>query len=351
MSKTKVATKKRRRAAPAVDWQRMTDDELLDMRIRDFRLHIKGSCLEPRINQLYDELAARGIAFRPQTYLADEWFCPDNVPVIGIPFCLAHPRLQAIEQRMMLEVEGGTEASCMRLLRHECGHAINYAHRIYRLTRWRELFGPFSQRYSNAYESQPYSRRYVVHLADQYAQSHPDEDFAETFAVWLAPDSRWQERYKGWPAMKKLLYVDKLMKRLGPRSQVNERSEMPYAATRMTSTLRAHYQKRRKHLGDGFPGYYDECLLRLFSRSPDGKELKAARFLRRHRRHLVSSVTSWTGQRKYDTNELIQKLVRRCEALELYVSRDEADMLLQTSAFVTAVVNRLLAPVHREDHR
>ncbi|NKB24270.1 MAG: hypothetical protein GKR87_07845 [Kiritimatiellae bacterium] len=178
-------------------WANRSDEELLKIRICDFNLEIEGSELAPRIDKLYKELESKGIFFKPTCYLTTEWLCPDKIPMIGIPFCLAHPRLKQLERNMMLEVEGGTETTCIQLLRHEMGHAINYAYRLYRRTRWRELFGPFSTEYNeHNYYSRPYSKQYVLHLPDNYAQAHPDEDFAETFSVWLTPNLDWQKNIK-----------------------------------------------------------------------------------------------------------------------------------------------------------
>ena len=119
-----------------IDWEQLSDRELMDVRVRDLNLRVEGSVLEPRVEQLYEELEAKGLGFRPPCYLADEWLCPDRQPIIGIPFWLAHPRLARIEQRMMYEVEGGAEEWCMKLLRHECGHAINYAYELFKKTRF-----------------------------------------------------------------------------------------------------------------------------------------------------------------------------------------------------------------------
>ena len=117
-----------------------------------------------------------------------------------------------MEKKMMLEAEGSTEDWCMKLLRHECGHALNYAYKFFEQRGWRKLFGRFETPYYHVtYHAKPYSKRYVIHLEDNYAQAHPDEDFAETFAVWLDPAQDWRIRYRGWPAMKKLEYVDALM--------------------------------------------------------------------------------------------------------------------------------------------
>jgi hypothetical protein len=342
MKASRVQGRTRAVARAPVDWTALSDDALLALRVRDLNLRIEGSRLEPMVRRLYDELRCRGIRFCPPCYLADEWFCPDKVPVIGIPFVLAHPRLCQLEQRMMYEVEGGNEMSCMQLLRHECGHALNYAYRLYRRSRWREVFGPFSTRYGGGYSARPYSRRFVAHLSDQYAQSHPDEDFAETFAVWLTPGSEWETRYAGWPALDKLRYVDHLMRTTCTQAPAVTVRETPYSAARMTSTLAAHYERRRRGLKDSFTGYYDEHLARLFRHK--GTEA-ASRFLRRNRRRLVDAVTGSTGDRKYDIHQLLVKLARRCDALALQAPGDDGGVTLaNTAAFVTAVASQAVRP-------
>ena len=107
----------------------------------ELNLSIEGGALEKRIADLYEELAARGIQFRPHFWLSDEWFTPDGVPGIAIPFYLAHPRLARLEREQMLEVEGGTPSWCMRILRHEVGHAIDNAYLLRRRSRRQAMFG------------------------------------------------------------------------------------------------------------------------------------------------------------------------------------------------------------------
>jgi hypothetical protein len=327
-----------------IDWEALSDEELLQIKIRDFNLSIHESPLEPFIKNLYNELDAKGITFHPPCYLTDEWLCPEGEPIIGIPFCLAHPRLRHIEQKMMLEAEGGTDASCMRLLRHETGHALNYAYKLYNKTRWRELFGPFSSKYSNSYYSQPYSKRFVIHLENNYAQAHPDEDFAETFAVWLTPNFCWERKYSGWPAIKKLRYVDSLMKKISNEApKIICQQQPPWSASRMTSTLEAYYERKRKVLGEEFKGFYDANLMKLFSRQHDTPSSeRASRILRRHRRTLLNHITKWTGHRKYDVYELINKLIGRCEALELYGKEED---IIGAATLITAIAgNKLRTP-------
>src|SRR2546422_9534718 len=215
------------------------------MRICDLALKIKGSFLEPHIKRLYSELNDRGIRFKPHVWLSEEWFSPDSVPGIAIPFYLAHLRLMKLERRQMLEVEGGTDLECMRILRHEAGHALDTAFRLHFRRRWLKLFGSFTQPYPDSYKPKPNSRSYVLHLGAWYAQAHPAEDFAETFAVWLTPGSRWRERYEGWPALDKLEYIDELMNELAgtkPRNRTRTKEE---PIKEKNTTLREHYRRQR----------------------------------------------------------------------------------------------------------
>jgi hypothetical protein len=192
--------------------------ELLNSRVCDLGLQVEGSPLEPHVLRLLRELAVRGLAFVPEFYLTDAWGCPDGVPAVGIPFYLADKRLARVEEEQTGEVEDA--AQIMMLLRHEAGHAINYAYRLYEREGWAETFGPFTKPYRDSFRPDPSSRQFVRHIAHHrhgrtYAQKHPDEDFAETFAVWLTPRSGWRHRYRTWPALRKLQYVDRLMRSRG----------------------------------------------------------------------------------------------------------------------------------------
>src|SRR5262245_45509045 len=195
------------------EWATWSDEQLLAVRMCDLGLTIQGTQIEARIAKINEELQARQLVL-PHYYLSDEWFTPDGVPGIAIPFYLAHPRLEKLELAQMLEVEGGDPESCLRILRHEAGHAIDNAYRLRRRPTRRRLFGMPDTEYPEYYLPKPYSKSFVQHLDHWYAQSHPDEDFAETFAVWLDPNSMWATRYAGWPALRKLEYLDRLMRQL-----------------------------------------------------------------------------------------------------------------------------------------
>jgi len=181
--------------------------QLLTVPIRELGLSLERSPIAPFVRELYAELYAAGLhRFRPRCYLSDEWGCPSEEPVIGIPFYLGDSRVARLEDAVN-DVEN--EREIMMYIRHEAGHAFNYAYELFRGDEWHELFGSFRRPYRDDFPFVPFSKDYVRHIAGWYAQKHPDEDFAETFAVWLDPESNWRERYRGWGAMKKLLYVDR----------------------------------------------------------------------------------------------------------------------------------------------
>jgi len=306
------------------DWVDLPDEELLNLRLGDLGLRIEGTRLELRIEQLYQELAERGLSFRPHCWLSDEWFTPDGIPGVAIPFYLAHPRLERLEARQMLEVEGGSKSWCMRILRHEAGHAIDNAYRLGRRRSWGRVFGNASQPYPEHYSPKPYSKSYVQHLDMWYAQAHPSEDFAETFAVWLKPRSTWRSQYSGWPALKKLVYVDKLMGEVATRRPlvVSRRQVDPVRTLR--KTLREHYEEKKERYGVGHPSFYDRDLLKLFSNAPEHRRnLAAAVFLRRNRRHLRQAIGEWTGQYQYTMDQVLNEMIDRCRELRLRLRRSE----------------------------
>src|SRR6516162_2197219 len=224
-----------------VDTLRPELQELLAKPIRELGLKLEGSPIEKLVQQLYAELGRKGIAkFRPACYLTDEWGCPSGEPIIGIPFYLANAELASLE-RQMNDLEDQRET--MMYLRHEAGHAFNYAYKLYRSPEWKALFGPYRRRYLDNYRPVPFSRNYVRHLAGWYAQKHPDEDFAETFAVWLTPRSGWRKRYRGWGAMAKLRYMDRIARTLGKTDPPRRRGRPDISVEEMEPTVREFYRQ------------------------------------------------------------------------------------------------------------
>jgi hypothetical protein len=345
---TKSGTSRRGRSAEPV-WASLRDEQLLELRLCDLGVRIEGTALETRIQKLYDELQTRDIKLRPHCWLAEEWFSPEGIPGIAIPFYLAHPRLMRLERHQMLEVEGGNERWCMKILRHEAGHAIDTAYRLYRRRIYRDVFGKSSQPYPTYYQPRPYSKRFVLHLDYWYAQSHPVEDFAETFAVWLKPNSRWRSRYRTWPALKKLRCVDALMSEVrGKKPPVTSRVHVdPLKGVR--KTLREHYQAKRAHYGVDYPQFYDRDLLKLFTAAAkrEGSE-SAAKFLRRVRPELRRMVGQWTGQYQYTIDQVLGEMIDRCRELNLRRERPEEEVKLDAMVLLTVqTMNYLHGGHHR----
>jgi hypothetical protein len=324
-------------------WASLRDEDLLAFRIRDLGVRIEGSELEPRVAALYGELDARGLRLRPPCYLGDEWFSPSDVPAIAIPFYLAHTRLKQLELHQMMEVEGGTPEWCAQLLRHECGHAFDHAYRFSSRRKWRAIFGSPDIDYEpETYRPRPYSKGFVRHLPNWYAQAHPDEDFAETFAVWLgASREQWGARYHGWKALEKLEYVDELMREATRRSPTVRGGRRRADASKMRSTLARYYGTRRKLWGQDQPGFYDADLRRIFGEVPAGHGTAAA-FMRRRRKAIVAGVVRWTGQRKYVVDDLARKLVERCAELALHATSDEVALALDVGAYLGSLVTNHL---------
>ena len=330
------------------DWADLDDEALLDLRLAELPLTIEGP-LADRVAQLGRELQERGLQLPLHFYLSDEWFTPDGTSAIAIPFYLAHPRLSKLEEAQMLEVEGGEHEWCMRILRHEAGHAIDNAFRLRLRRQRRQIFGLPSEPYPEFYTPKPYSKSFVLHLDAWYAQSHPDEDFAETFAVWLTPTSEWRQRYAGWPALKKLECMDELMASIRQRPpRVTNQDEID-ALYRLRRTLRQHYRNKRRYYGIDYPHFYDRDLRRLFSEAPEFAEnMTAAQFLERTRRQTRRLVAGWTGIYQYTIDKVLVDMITRCRELKLRLAVPE-DRARQEFAVLLTV--QAMNYLHSGGHR
>jgi Putative zinc-binding metallo-peptidase len=331
-------------------WEKLSDEELLKQRLGTLRVAVEGTWLEDCLNTLYEELEERGIRLRPHAWISSEWFSPADVPGIAIPFYLAHPRLMKIEKKMMLDVEGGTWSECMAILRHEAGHAVQHAYQLQHRRRWQQLFGPSSKHYPRYYRPNPASRRYVQHLRLWYAQSHPDEDFAETFAVWLRPRSNWRTRYAGWPALKKLEYVDELMAEIaGKRPPVTNRERVD-PLRELGQTLGEHYEKKQAFYAFTPPKTYDRDLQRLFIADPRHRRGQpASSLIRRHRARIRRLVARWTGENQLTLDAVLDDMISRCRELDLRAVGSERKLVLDFTVLLTAkTMHALFGPSRRK---
>src|SRR5215831_555956 len=330
-------------------WEKLSDEQLLKQRLSSLRVAVEGTWLEDCLRTLYEELEGRGIRLRPHAWVSSEWFSPANAPGIAIPFYLTHPRLMKIEKKMMLDVEGRTRSECMAILRHEAGHAVQHAYRLQRGRRWQQLFGPSSKHYPRYYRPNPASRHYVQHLRLWYAQSHPDEDFAETFAVWLRPRSNWRTRYAGWPALKKLKYVDELMDEIAGQRPLLTGREQVEPLNRLTDTLGDHYRKKQALYALDAPTTYDRDLLRLFSADPRHyRSQSASMFIRRNRARIRRLVAKWTGEYQLTLDAVLDDIVARCRELNLRAVGPERELIIEFAVLLTAkTMHALFGPSRR----
>jgi hypothetical protein len=313
--------------------------EILDKPIKELGLKLEGSPLDRRVQQLYRELERKGLKkFRPLCYLTDEWGCPSGEPVIGIPFYLADPRLAKLEKDLN-DLEDNRQI--MMYLRHEAGHAINYAYGLYKTPEWKRLFGPYRRQYRDDYRPIAFSRRFVRHMEGWYAQKHPDEDFAETFAVWLTPRSGWREKYKDWPAMEKLQYVAHVARQLGDVEPARQRGRKDISVDEMDTTVAQFYETALSEQPPP-PGdlTLDTDLRDIFNVSRRRKNgvRPAADLLRENRKPLVDKLAYWTGVQRPLAKKLVESIEARAAELDLRAdAKQEKTYLTEITVYATAL--------------
>jgi hypothetical protein len=331
-------------------WTSWPDERLLQLRLRDLKVTVEGTWLEASLSAIHDELDQRGLRIRPHAWISDEWFSAESTPGIAIPFYLAHPRLMRLERRMMSDVEGGTVPECMRILRHEAGHVVQHSYQLQRRRRWQQLFGRSSIRYPHYYRPNPASKNYVQHLRLWYAQSHPDEDFAETFAVWLKPRSDWRTRYADWPALRKLEYVDQLMAEIATQRPALTGRLKVDPLSRLNRTLAEHYEKKRALYAVDPPTIYDRDLRRIFSDDPkDRRSPPAAMFLRRNRARIQQMVSKWTREYRPALDAVLNDMIARCRDLRLHAAGAERQLVVDFALLLMArTVDSLYSPARRQ---
>jgi hypothetical protein len=310
---------------------------ILSRRVCDLPLKIEGTHLEELITRLYLELEKAGISIKPQIYLSDGWGCPNLVPLIGIPFYLVDQNLCNLKEQLTgIEAEDDTEV--MMILRHEAGHAFNYAYRLYNETAWEKVFGRFSLPYQEEYKVIPFSAQFVRHVPGWYVQKHPDDDFAETFAVWLMPESDWQKRYTGTQALVKLLYIDKLATKYYKQTPIVTDGKLDMPVNEMTMTLGSWYLQNKEGHDSNITLHriVDEDLMRLF---PAVEGQPAIDILHVNRRQLIRDVHYWTGIDRNTLVTLVDELLDRIRFLGLKVGPDQTTTIIgSVSVFVTTLV-------------
>jgi hypothetical protein len=313
-------------------------DKLLNTPINKLGLRINKPPLTNCIRNLYGELETKGISFRPPCYLSNGWGCPDLVPIIGIPFYLASPELSRLHAELGYDVEN--KRIITRTLRHEAGHAVNYAYRLYDRPEWRRIFGPINKAYDDHYIPNPFSKQHVMHVKHYYAQKHPDEDFAEAFAVWLTPGGAWKRLYAGTPVMEKLLYVGKISAEIAKMKPVIKSSEKDIPVEEMQFTLLEYYGVTPEQHKRETAAYLEEVLSEIFTTpAPGVKTIPAAQFIRRYREELVARISFWAGVDRIKVKQIFNTFAVAAERLGLRAPlKGQQSMLIDLTSLLTFYV-------------
>jgi hypothetical protein len=321
------------------------ESNLFEAPIRDLKLAIDQTTLAPILEEFRGELKAKGITrVIPRFHLSTEWGVPFGTVVIGIPFYLARPELTELHGEEVGHIEGLSRADTLRYLRHEMGHVINYAYKLYDDEAWVKLFGSITQPYLEDYRPQPFSRRYVRHLPGWYAQKHPDEDWAETFAIWMTPGQDWQSEYSRWPsALAKLKYCDATMARLNQQDPLVTSTELDEDVGELKYSLKDFYknQPAEAESAAGVDGdlraIFDDLAL-LADGAPAGEIRPAGPLIRRLERALMADVYQWTGHFPERTRTLVRQLAQRADALKQgYPASAETDAVVGITILVTSL--------------
>jgi hypothetical protein len=325
---------------------RFHESNLWSTPIRDLGLTIEGTRLEPILAEFMEELRQVGITrVRPRFYLSTEWGVPFETVAIAIPFYLARPDLTALHVERVGLVEGFDRADILRYLRHEMGHVMNYAYRLYDQEEWVKQFGSITQPYYEEYRPEPFSRRYVRHLPGWYAQKHPDEDWSETFAIWMTPGLDWRAEYGGWPvAYAKLAYCSRIMTVLRDQDPEVTSSELDEDVGEIEYSLDQYYGDAGDSPGDLPPGL-DGALRAIFEDlgPPDGLSLDAplrpaAHLIRRLEPELMANIFRWTGHFPERTRVLLRYLADRAAQLEQgYPEEREESAIMALTTLVTGL--------------
>jgi Putative zinc-binding metallo-peptidase len=316
----------------------------LSVPIRELGLSIEGSPIEPILQEFLSELQQAGVRrLSPDFYLSTEWGVPFPSISIGIPFYLARPELIEVHAGQGEYLEGVGKDELLRFLRHEMGHVVNYAYRLYEREDWVKRFGSMTQPYLEHYRPEPFSRRHLRHLPGWYAQKHPDEDWAETFAVWMTPDADWRAAYRESPeALAKLDYCDRVMRELAGRDPLTTTIDHDEDASELQSSLEEFYRKAVESGADPLPPGLDGALQAIFddrSKRGDRPDRRPAEeLIRRMERGLMTNVYTWTGHFPEETRRLVRHLARRAKELEqTYPARRELEVAIAFTTLVTSL--------------
>jgi hypothetical protein len=318
--------------------------EVLSQRICDFNLHIEGSPLEAIIERFRKELLQVGLTqIKPVFYLSDEWGVPEGTVAIGVPFYLADERLRKVQKIKGGWLPGIDAEDILRYLRHELGHVVNYAYRLHETEAWSVLFGPMARPYTDVFHATPFSPDFVRHLPGNYAQKHPDDDWAETLAVWMTPGSDWRQLYEDSPgALAKLDYCERTMRALRDQEPQVNTVVLEADVRELKLTIQEFYAVEVTASGLPVPRSLVGDLKAIFAaveKPPEGVRLgSAATLLKRQKDNLYNTVYRWTSADPNAFEPLLDHLIKLAQELGLaYPLSARDDILRELTGFLTTL--------------
>ncbi|MBL7664060.1 MAG: putative zinc-binding metallopeptidase [Bacteriovoracaceae bacterium] len=311
----------------------MDTAKLLRLKFSDLALEIEGSRLVPAIKQLERELKRKGLKFKPYYWISREWFCADGHPGIAIPFYLFDPNLMKLHKQQGQKIEGKNHDDLMRYLRHECGHAIDNAYQLRGLKKRQEIFGPSKTRYPKSYRPQLYSKKYVTNIGDGYAQAHPEEDWAETFAIWLNPKSHWRKKYQNPVVKEKLIYIDELMKSLKHEEPKCRNTIRVEPLEKISQTLKTFYQHRASR----------NLFKNWKSTKASKKDIPLSTFLKANKSKILKRMNPSGNYKKYQCELLFKHAV--------LVSKQQKLTTYSNKQMLTKIEHMLSKYLKRDEYR
>jgi len=324
--------------------------ELLTTPVNRLGLDLKRSPVQPHMDRLMILLHRRGIRLKPRFYLGEDWGCVTGTSNIEVGFYDADPLLRELNQ----DVRGWAHEPRVidYLLRHETGHAFCYMHRLYKLREFRVVFdvkGKFFDTYpaTDRFKPHPWSRNYVNPNRDHYAQKHPDEDFAETFGVWLEPMSVWRRAYRNKKgALQKLDFVSRLIARYGDKAPDVEpdlrKVDSPVEAIRATvaEQLDASLTRYRAKA----TGYIDPMLRKIgryHARPAPSGAIPLADAVASYRKFIEGIVVRHARVTSSQASSLMSKIQSRARVLHLYVPlADTEEKIIEVASLASCLATR-----------
>ncbi len=314
--------------------------------IKQLKLNLTQSWIAPYLKQLKRELKERGLFHHIHFWISDEWFCPDGITGIAIPFSILDQSLMNLERRMTHQVDGASPRELMKLLRHEAGHVLDNAYGLRRKKKRQKLFGLSSQKYPYCYYPKDNNNEFVSYVYPSYSQAHPDEDWAETFATWLDPKSNWERKYTTGKARKKLDYVNELMGSLAKTKQYKIDKSVMDSYKEIELTLEDYYEKKREKLGFKKSKLIASEFAHYFNKN--GSYDKASIFLSRNRLKIISELRENGEINEYQANVVLQKMIAYCREEDLKLNM--TTNLLETR-ISKALMRKWRRLIQRREHK